>query len=306
MWPVIMPAAEQIFRDLVFLKMPQSARNFQMKIRVFVLATLIAVAAVGGEEHPGLTASDIMKRVAENQDREQKARTQFVYEETVHRAMRRKNGKLLREEYRTYTVIPGVKKTEKKLQSVKGRYWKKDKYVDFEGEPVPEGGLFNITADGDENGESHTKDGLDKELFPLTSEEQHKYAFEMSGERLVRGRSTYQIHFQPADSRDYGWTGEALIDREEFQPVSVYTQLSRRLPLGVRAVLGTDVPGLGFSVQYTRVDKDLWFPSTYGTEFGLRALFLLNRTFTESRENKNFRRTSVESQVSFSEKAAPQ
>ncbi|MBV8706268.1 MAG: hypothetical protein JO028_03695 [Acidobacteriaceae bacterium] len=75
--------------------------------------------------------------------------------------------------------------------------------------------------------------------------------------------------------------------------------MSRRLSLAVRTMLGTDVPGLGFSVQYTRVDKDLWFPATYGTEFGLHALFLLNRTFTESVENKNFRRATAESRIEF-------
>jgi hypothetical protein len=111
----------------------------------------------------------------------------------------------------------------------------------------------------------------------------------------------YRIQFRPADPHDYGWAGEALIDKEEFQPVSVYTQLSRRLPVAVRTVLGTDVPGLGFSVQYTRVDKDLWFPATYGTEFGAHALFLFNRTFTESVENKNFRRATVASRIAFEE-----
>ena len=109
----------------------------QTAVRVVVLAGITAFMTFAFENGPPLTATDIMKRVAENQDREQKARTQFVYEETVHRVMRNKNGKLLREEHRTYTVIPSAKGTERKLQSVKGRYWKKGKYIPFEGEPVP-------------------------------------------------------------------------------------------------------------------------------------------------------------------------
>lgn len=267
----------------------------QIAIQVMILTVMTAFTTFAFENGP-LTAAEIMKRVAENQDREQKARTQFVYEETVHRAMRRKDGKLLREEYRTFAVIPGAKGTERKLQSVKGRYWKKSKYITFEGEPVPEGGLLGAILD---DGDSRTKDGIDKDLFPLTSDEQKNYAFELTGDRVIKERPVYRIQFRPARSNDYGWAGEALIDKEEFQPVSVYTQLSRRLPFAVRTMLGTDVPGLGFSVQYTRVDKDLWFPATFGTEFGLHALFLLNRTFTESVENKNFRRATVESRVEF-------
>ena len=236
-----------------------------------------------------------MKRVGQNQDREQDARNHFVYQQNVHRTMRRKDGKLLREENWAYTVTPGAKGTEKKLLSVHGRYWKKGRYVTFDGEPVPEG-LLSITLDDDE---ASSRDGIDKDLFPLTTEEQKKYTFELLGERIVDSRSAYRIQFRPANKGDYGWTGEALIDREEFQPVTVYTRLSRRLPLAVRTMLGTDVPGLGFSIRYKRIDKDLWFPSSYGTEFGVRALFLLNRTITESMENTDFRRTSVDSRIEF-------
>lgn len=264
---------------------------------MIVLIFATAFTALAFDDVSNLTAADIMQRVAANQDREQKARTQFVYEETVHQVMRRKDGKLLREEFRTFSVTPGPKGTQKKLESVKGRYWHKGKYVSFQGEPVPQGGLLQITLDDDQD--EKTKDGIEKDLFPLTTDEQRKYAFELTGERVIRSRPAYQIKFSPADRRDYGWTGEALIDKEEFQPVSIYTQLSRRLPFAVRTMLGTDVPGLGFSIQYMRVDKDLWFPASYGTEFGLHALFLLNRTLTESVENKNFRRATVDSSVHF-------
>lgn len=82
----------------------------------------------------------------------------------------------------------------------------------------------------------------------------------------------------------------------------MYTKLARRLPLAVRTLVGTDVPSLGFSIQYTRLDKDLWFPANYGTELAVHALFLVNRTITESMQNTNFRRASVDSQIDF---AAP-
>jgi hypothetical protein len=264
---------------------------------VILVALLTLSSFHPQEDAPKLTAAQIMSRVAENQDREQKARNLFVYDQKVHRTMRNKNGKLLREEDWIYTMTPGPKGTEKKLVSVKGRYWKNGEYLSFAGLPVPQS-MLQITFDDDDS-ENSSRDGIDKELFPLTTDEQKKYAFEVIGERVVKGRPAFQIQFQPADRSDYGWKGEALIDREEFQPVSVFTRLSRKLPLAVRTMLGTDVPGLGFGIQYTRVDKDLWFPSTYGTEFRVHALFFVNRTLTESMENSNFRRATVESQIEF-------
>lgn len=264
---------------------------------LFALA-LLTFSGLAFQNKPHPSASEIMQRVAENQDREQKARNQFVYQEKLHRTMRRKNGKLLREEFWSFDVIPGPKGTEKRLLSVKGRYWKNGQYHPFEGTPVPHSGLTIVFDDDSGAG---TRDGIDADLFPLTSEEQKKYTFELVGERVVTGRPAYRIQFRPVDRSDYGWTGEALIDEQELQPVSVYTRLSRRLPLGVRTMLGTDVPGLGFNIQYTRVDKDLWFPSSYGTEFAVHALFLLNRTFSESMENTNFRRATVESRIEFRE-----
>jgi hypothetical protein len=67
-----------------------------MVARVTVLALVTVFGTWAYQEKPPLTAAEIMKQVAANQDREQKARTQFVYDETVHRVMRRKDGKLLR------------------------------------------------------------------------------------------------------------------------------------------------------------------------------------------------------------------
>lgn len=219
---------------------------------------------------PSLSAAEIMRRVAENQDREQAARNQFIYQQVIHRSARHKDGKLIKEEFWTYTVAPNAKGTEKTLISVKGRYWKNGKYLPFEGEPVPDVGLLNVVFDDDDKS---TRDGLDSDLFPLTSAKQKEYTFERIGERTVNGRPAYQIQFHPIDPHDFGWTGEAVIDQEEFQPVHVYTQLSRKLPLAVRTMLGTDVHGLGLNVQYTRVDKDIWFPASYGTEFAVHALF---------------------------------
>jgi hypothetical protein len=144
-----------------------------------------------------------------------------------------------------------------------------------------------------------SKDGLEKDLFPLTTEQQKDLRFELDGEQEVDGRKAYRIRFGPKDSHDYTWAGEALIDAEEFQPVRVYTRLSRKLPLAVRTLLGTDVPGLGFNVRYRRLAKDIWFPDSFGTEFRLKAVFFIDRAITISLENKNFKHTSAESQIQY-------
>ena len=93
------------------------------------------------------------------------------------------------------------------------------------------------------------------------------------------------------------WAGEAYIDAQEFQPIYVFTKLSRRMPFGVRTFLGTDLPGIGFAVHYRRQDDGVWFPVSLGSEFRIRALFLFNRTMTVSLENKAFEHTHVESKI---------
>jgi len=261
---------------------------------------VIAVLALLAEGSPKAlepNASEIMHRVAENQDREQKARNEFVYEQTMHRITREKSGKLLKEEFWTWSVAPGPKKTEKKLISVNGRYWKNGDYHPFEGEPVPSVNGLNITVDDDSDADG--RDGIDKDLFPLTTDEQKKYTFQLDGERFVNRRKAYVIEFRPINKNEYAWKGEAVIDADELQPVTIYTRLSRKLPFVVRDMLGTNVPGLGFNIQYARVDQDIWFPSSYGTEFRVRALFFFDRTITESMQNVNFRRTKVDTKIDF-------
>jgi hypothetical protein len=276
-------------------------------MRLFLLAVslpLLAVAAFGSENTPPPSAADIMKQVAANQDRGQKEREKYVYGEHVRVIIRRKGGKLAREESSDLLVAPGAKDTKRQMQSITGRYLKNGHYIDFKGQPIPEaesldGSLASSFRDDLTN--DHSKDGMGKDLFPLTSEEQKDLKFELVGEELTGGRPAYRIRFGPKNRNDITWAGEALIDKEELQPVTVYTRLSRRLPLFVRAALGTDLPGLGFSVQYKRVDKDIWFPVSFGTEFHIRAVFFINRDVSVSLENKDFKRLSVDSDIHYKE-----
>jgi hypothetical protein len=139
--------------------------------------------------------------------------------------------------------------------------------------------------------EGQSKDGLGKGLFPLTTEQQEKYLFKLQGRQMMNGRDVYHVSFRPKDKNDFDWKGEAFIDAHEFEPVVVYTVMSRKIPLAVRTLLGTNLPGLGFSVTYDREPDGVWFPVSFGTEFRMRVLFFIARDISMSLANTHFEKT---------------
>jgi hypothetical protein len=144
--------------------------------------------------------------------------------------------------------------------------------------------------DADQSGDT-SKDGLAKGLFPLTSKQQSKYLFKLEGRQKMNSRDVYHVSFRPKDKSDFDWKGEAFIDTQEFEPVVVYTKLSRNIPIAVRVLLGTNLPGLGFSVTYDREPDGVWFPVSFGTEFRMRVLFFIARDISMSLENTHFEKT---------------
>lgn len=140
-------------------------------------------------------------------------------------------------------------------------------------------------------GQESSKDGLAKGLFPLTSKQQPQYLFKLVGRERMNGRDVYHVSFRPKDKNGFDWKGEAFIDTQEFEPVVVYTQMSRKIPLAVRTMLGTNLPGLGFSVTYARQPDGVWFPVSFGTEFRMRVLFFIARDISMSLENTHFEKT---------------
>jgi hypothetical protein len=272
---------------------------------LFALVLTLSVAA-GVDALPPtndtLNAEAIMLKVAGNQDRAEKLRNEYVYEQHIRVVTRRTNGRLAREEITDYLVAPTSDGNKKEMKHIDGRYWHQHRYVDFRGEPVPDKDTLDgaiVESFRDDLLNSKSKDGLETDLFPLTSEHQQKYAFELLGEQTAHGRRVYRIGFRPKDKKDITWAGEALIDCQEFQPMRVFTKLSRRIPFVVRTMLGTDVPGLGFNVEYRRFGDGVWFPVSFGTEFRLRAVFFINRDIIVSLENSGFRRASVESAIDY-------
>jgi hypothetical protein len=273
---------------------------------LFLLPLLLLAAALWAQDSPIeppkelLSADAIMARVAANQDRSEALRKQYVYRQHIHILTHKPKGRLLREETADYDVVPTPDGTQKELKLLTGRYWNRGKYETFQGEPVPEAESLDgslIHGFREDLSNEKTKDGLAKDLFPLTGEKQKEYEFKLLGQEMQEGRNVYHISFRPKDKNEITWAGEAYIDAAEFQPVRVFTKLSRRIPFMVRTMLGTDLPGIGFNVVYKRQEDGVWFPATFGTEFRIRALFFINRDVSVSLENTGFQHTHVESKM---------
>jgi hypothetical protein len=250
-----------------------------------------------------------MKEVAENQDRAQQARREFVYRQNLIIRLLRGNGKLAREELREFLVTPTPDQTERTLTRFAGKYEKDGKLLEYT-EPGfrhkgldLDGELINGFAE-DFASDKNSRDGLARDFFPLTSHEQRKYRFDLKGEEEHRGRSVYRITFEPRgkgweELEGTPWSGELLVDRIEYQPVQVTTRLAKDLPVAVKVLLGTDVQRLGFKVAYEKFGENTWFPVIYGGEFKLKAVFVYKRSIAIALTNSDFQRTHVSTRLVF-------
>lgn len=267
------------------------------KVIVCLLGCLQFVAGVVWAQS-SLPAKEIMARVAANQDRAVEMRSHYLYKQHIHSSSRKTNGKLMREEAQDFDVFPSPNGTEKKLLSISGRYWHGGKYMEYQGMPIPDEGSLDASLTHEMlNQNERSKDGILSHLFPLTSEQQKEYAFELLGEETFQGQQVYRIRFTPKDKDEIEWSGEAYINAAEFQPVYVFTRPSRKLPFFVRSVMGVDLPGVGFTVQYSRQEEGVWFPDSFGTEFQLNLFHFFRRTVTISLKNTEFRKTHVDTRI---------
>ena len=142
-----------------------------------------------------------------------------------------------------------------------------------------------------------SKDGINAHLFPLTSKDQADYAFRMIGRERMNGREVYHIGFGPKKKDDYGWSGDAYIDTTAYEPVLVTTGMARKIPFVVRTLLGTNVPGLGFTVTYAPQPDGVWFPVTFSTEFKIHVLYFFHREVFLNAENRDFEKTHVTARI---------
>jgi hypothetical protein len=264
----------------------------------FVTVLLFASWAAGAQSDP-LTAKEILARVAANQDRSNQLRSEYIYHQHIHLVSQKTNGTQMHEESADYIVTPTPSGSKKDLQLLKGHYRRKGQYIEFQGDPAPD----EDSLDGDmvhdfreDLANDKSKDGLAGDLFPLTTKEQEKYQFKLLGEETDRGRRVYHLSFRPKEGGDVDWAGEAFIDTTDFEPMRVFTKLSRPLPFLIRKFL-VDLPGVGFNVEYRRQADGVWFPATFGTEFKFRVLMFLSRNISVSLENSNFQHTNVQSRI---------
>jgi hypothetical protein len=269
------------------------------------------------------TAEAIMAKVAANQDSAEDARRHYVYIQHA-KVVSRKGHTVMCEEVTDSRITPTETDSHAELLKLNGRLLRKKQYIAYtELSPTQnrnaseqnktqaevEGKDLTINLDDDDTDRdlvenmranltrNKSKDGIDARLFPLTSKAQAEYVFRFIGQEHINGHDVFHIDFHPKVKDDYGWKGDAYIDTTSFQPVVVRTTMSRKVPFAVRTLLGTNVPGLGFSIVYAPQPDGVWFPVSFGTEFKLHVLFFFSREITINAENRNFEKTHVDSKI---------
>jgi hypothetical protein len=248
------------------------------------------------------TADEIMRRVAENMDRAQAARAAYVYDQDVFVRLKRSNGKLAREESRKYIIAPLELGARRKLVSVEGKilHDKKETGYTAAGFREKEMDIDGALVDSFAREIMWRRDTVGPMIywFPLESKQLERYSFKLEGEERYRDYDVFRISFREIDGKD-SWQGEALIERNEFQPVVVTSAWTGRVPVAVTIALGSNVKQMGAKITYQRFDKDVWFPVSCGGELKLRALFLYARTIAFSATNAAFRKADVQSSIEF-------
>ena len=286
-------------------------------------APLLLLALIAASEPAApVTAEAIMARVAANQDRAQQLRASYIYRQRIVVRLRDSGGKLVREEDSRYDVTPTPDGTKKELAAFSGRYRAKKKPRSGDGMVPYDKSSFeapdrrvDIDADHVKDlcdelvNDEKSRDGLAAGLFPLTTQQQQRYRFELAGEEDFRGVPVYRIKFAPRrreggvdiDTTSGPWTGEALVTRDGAQPMLVTTRMARKVPVAIRTMLGSDLNGVGFSIRYEKFGEGVWFPVSFGTEFYGRLLFFYKRNVSISLENSGFRRADVSSTIQYAD-----
>jgi hypothetical protein len=274
-----------------------------------LLSLLLAAPNYVAVAQPGLSADAIMARVAVNQDRAEAERSHYVYVQHA-RVVSRKGETLMCEQVTDSRVTPSATGFDSEILKVDGRVRRKHQYVTYTALPtakkVADDDVDIEIGDDDRNlveslrtsfTNAKSRDGINTGLFPLTSKNQAQYRFQLVGRERTKGRDVFHVEFRPKDKDEFGWKGDAYIDAAAFQPVVVSTGMARKIPFAVRTLLGTNLPGLGFTVTYAPLPDGVWLPASFGTEFKVHLLFFYTRDITINVENRDFVKTHVESNI---------
>ena len=283
---------------------------------IWALPCLVGISqqSVRAAELP-LTAAAIMELVAAHQDATEAERAHYTYIQHT-RVASHKGKTIMCAEVTDSRVTPLGKGSHQELLTLDGRLFHKGRYITYADLPKKKSDNqgsdleLNLGDDDSDRGlvesmrnnftndnSTGSKDGIADNLFPLTTRQQVHEDFVLVGRERMNGRDVFHIRFRPKDRSDFGWKGEAYIDTTAFQPVLVRTAMARNIPFAVRALLGTNVPGLGFTVIYAPQPDGTWFPTSFGTEFKIKFLFFYSREITIAAENRNFEKTHVNSQI---------
>jgi len=259
------------------------------------------------------TAEAIMAQVAAHQDQGEAERAHYVY--VQHAKVDSRRGRTtMCEEITDYRVTPMENGTHQELLKLDGRLWLKGKYVTYNAlsataGKVQDGETMDVEIGGDEADRdmvenmrknlllNSSKDGINAQLFPLTSKEQESESFRLMGRERLNGRDVFHVAFRPKDKSDWGWKGDAFVDTATLEPVMISTEMARKVPLAVRTLLGTNVPGLGFTVIYAAQPDGVWFPVSFSTEFKIHVLFFFRREIVIDAENRSFEKTHVTTRI---------
>ena len=275
-------------------------------MRTLCLAGIVALAAAGHPQDTAPGVETIMSRVGLNQAKSQDARANWLYTQKQFLRALRPSGKVAREERREYLVEPAGRSVKKELTHFEGHYQQHGRLISYDHPGLHYQGL-DLDGDliddmsRDMLDDSRARDGIGRDLFPLSYYQQLKYTFRLLGSEPHLGRTVYRVGFEPKRGEGADWKGEALIDAAEFQPVSIATTSALKIPLLVKTLLGTDIKGLGFSLSYEKFAEGVWFPVSYGGEFEVRGVFFYRRTFTISMTNRDFRKADVSSHIRYAE-----
>jgi hypothetical protein len=263
-----------------------------------------------------------MARVATNQDQAEAERGRYVYVQHA-KMVSRHGGTVMCEEITDYRMTPSSEGSHEELLNLDGRQRKNHDYLTYHALPPDQAktktedtpkkdqdpATIPVTISDDSIDRDivqnmrwnlihdKSKDGISAHLFPLTSKDQQDYVFHMVGRERMNDRDVFHIAFLPKKKDDFGWSGDAFIDTTAFQPVLVTTGMARKLPFAVRTLLGTNLPGLGFTVTYAPQPDGVWFPVTFSTEFKIHVLFFFNREVILDAQNREFEKTHVTSQI---------
>src|ERR1035441_5278079 len=189
-----------------------------LKVEMKQIAIFATLAAAAAAQAPDVET--IMERVGRNQAQAVAQRQEFTFRQKQLLRLIRGNGKVAREENREYDVSPNAHGVQKELLRLDGRYEYKGKYVTYDRAGYKYKGL-DVDGDlirdlsEDTTNDSHSRDGIGVDLFPLTTQEQRKYDFKLLATEQYRGRKVYRIRFEPKphqDLDDASWKGEALIE----------------------------------------------------------------------------------------------